>query len=50
VITNEEEFPSLPGGVKKEKESAPAPGESLKSLSPVTGGGTWADQMEAHEK
>ncbi|KAL3430432.1 hypothetical protein BDV09DRAFT_202196 [Aspergillus tetrazonus] len=49
VITNEEEFPSLPGGEKKEKESAPASGESLKPLSPVTGG-TWADQMEAHEK
>ncbi|KAL4748685.1 hypothetical protein BDW72DRAFT_214600 [Aspergillus terricola var. indicus] len=49
VITNEEEFPSLPGGEKKEKEPAPASGESLKPLSPVTGG-TWADQVEAHEK
>ncbi|KAL4983766.1 hypothetical protein BDW68DRAFT_194142 [Aspergillus falconensis] len=49
VINNEEEFPSLPGGEKKETESAPMSGESLKLLSPISGG-TWADQVEAHEK
>ncbi|KAL4978789.1 hypothetical protein BDW66DRAFT_129563 [Aspergillus desertorum] len=49
VISNEEEFPSLPGGEKKEEESAPVSGESLKLLSPISGG-TWADQVEAHEK
>ncbi|KAL6238815.1 hypothetical protein BDW75DRAFT_200355 [Aspergillus navahoensis] len=48
-VMNNEEFPSLPGGEKKEKESVPASGESLKPLSPISGG-TWADQVEAHEK
>ncbi|KAL5000135.1 hypothetical protein BDV10DRAFT_183728 [Aspergillus recurvatus] len=49
VINNEEEFPSLPGGEKTGKESVQVSGESLKPLSPISGG-TWADQVEAHEK
>ncbi|KAL2822836.1 hypothetical protein BDW59DRAFT_101349 [Aspergillus cavernicola] len=55
VISNEMEFPSLPGEKKKgtnTDESAPAPDNKLKPLSPISGspwgdsGATWADQVE----
>jgi hypothetical protein len=49
VITNEAEFPSLPGAEKKETaagESAPASNDKAKPLSPISGA-TWADEVEA---
>ncbi|GCB20652.1 hypothetical protein AAWM_03537 [Aspergillus awamori] len=52
VISNEAEFPALPGSEKKEKEKAgeeaPTTPDLLKSdsLSPVTGA-SWADQVES---
>ncbi|KAL4865595.1 hypothetical protein BDV12DRAFT_174408 [Aspergillus spectabilis] len=53
VITNETDFPSLPGGEKKDvtvtTRKPPAPAfddKSAKPLSPVSGA-TWADQVEA---
>ncbi|KAL4908735.1 hypothetical protein BDW74DRAFT_173965 [Aspergillus multicolor] len=49
VISNEEEFPSLPGGEKK--PSVPASIKTPDLLSPISGGGgTWADQVEGDEK
>lgn len=46
VITNESEFPSLPGGLKKEESAAAPTTETADSpLSPATG--TWAEQVEA---
>ncbi|KAL4780434.1 hypothetical protein BJX76DRAFT_338064 [Aspergillus varians] len=48
VISNEAEFPSLPGGEKKEVKpnvSVPALDVSSKPLSPISGA-TWADQVE----
>ncbi|KAJ0417826.1 hypothetical protein BJY00DRAFT_195619 [Aspergillus carlsbadensis] len=49
VITNEAEFPSLPGGEKKDTtagESSSASNDKAKPLSPISGA-TWADQVEA---
>lgn len=52
VISNEAEFPSLPGGEKKEPnttESTPASDKNSKPLSPISGA-TWADQVEAYRE
>lgn len=52
VISNETEFPSLPGGEKKDPtttEPTPASDNSSKPLSPVSGA-TWADQVEAYRE
>ncbi|KAL2870331.1 uncharacterized protein BJX67DRAFT_345244 [Aspergillus lucknowensis] len=52
VINNEVDFPSLPGGDKKDTaagESNPTPQDDSKPLSPVSGA-TWADQVEAHRE
>ncbi|KAL4942606.1 hypothetical protein BDV06DRAFT_159564 [Aspergillus oleicola] len=51
VLSNEAEFPSLPGGEKKEKESndkdyLPSLDDASKAFSPISGA-TWADQVEA---
>ncbi|KAL2832702.1 hypothetical protein BJY01DRAFT_253811 [Aspergillus pseudoustus] len=49
VITNEAEFPSLPGAEKKETpagEPTSASDDKTKPLSPISGA-TWADQVEA---
>ncbi|KAL3465938.1 hypothetical protein BJX64DRAFT_251306 [Aspergillus heterothallicus] len=49
VITNEAEFPSLPGGEKKEKtevDTIPPLDDKSNPLSPISGA-TWADQVEA---
>ncbi|KAL4971105.1 uncharacterized protein BDV14DRAFT_194883 [Aspergillus stella-maris] len=59
IISNEAEFPSLPGGERKEKDTtAPAPAPAInkeplpslddatKAFSPISGA-TWADQVEA---
>ncbi|KAL4922440.1 hypothetical protein BDW62DRAFT_197114 [Aspergillus aurantiobrunneus] len=52
VVNNETEFPSLPGGEKKEantNELKPTPDQPSKPLSPISGG-TWADQVEAQRE
>ncbi|PYI05474.1 hypothetical protein BO78DRAFT_387733 [Aspergillus sclerotiicarbonarius CBS 121057] len=48
VITNEAEFPALPGSEKKSGDGAPATPDLLKSdsLSPVAGT-SWAEQVES---
>ncbi|KAL4795095.1 hypothetical protein BDV19DRAFT_389498 [Aspergillus venezuelensis] len=57
IISNEAEFPSLPGGEKKEKdktanapaiskEPLPSLDDATKAFSPISGA-TWADQVEA---
>ncbi|PWY83744.1 hypothetical protein BO94DRAFT_113646 [Aspergillus sclerotioniger CBS 115572] len=48
VITNEAEFPALPGSEKKNDDKAPLTPDLLKSdsLSPVTGA-SWAEQVES---
>ncbi|KAL2811492.1 hypothetical protein BJX63DRAFT_399010 [Aspergillus granulosus] len=49
VISNEAEFPSLPGGGKKEMtagDTTSASDDKSKPLSPISGA-TWADQVEA---
>lgn len=50
-VDNEADFPSLPGGEKKEAGGKEQAGldESSNSLSPVTGG-TWADQVESQRE
>ncbi|KAL4804365.1 hypothetical protein BDV18DRAFT_30408 [Aspergillus unguis] len=47
IISNEAEFPSLPGGEKKETDTKePLDLGESKPLSPISGA-TWADQVEA---
>lgn len=55
VVNNESDFPALPSGPKdRPDETRPSPGVKTESaekpentLSPVSGGASWADQVES---